>query len=137
LGEWRYGFTHSLTSVLGGDEWSASRLGSLIPHGKSSQYPLKRRLGGPQGQPGRGGEEKNSQPTPGIEPYNPDRPSRSPVLYRIRTVTNEASYENSGNFTRFKFSEFIFHQLRSILLEPKYKMLLNVSMSCGNIAVLL
>jgi hypothetical protein len=126
-----------LTSVLDGGEWSASRPGRITPQGKSSCYTSDRRLGGPQSRSGRGGEEKNSQPTPGIEPYNPDRPSRSPVLYRIRTVTNEASYENSGNFTRFKFSEFIFHQLRSILLEPKYKMLLNVSMSCGNIAVLL
>jgi hypothetical protein len=32
---------------------------------------------------GRGGEEKNSQPPPGIEPENPDRPARSPALYRL------------------------------------------------------
>jgi hypothetical protein len=29
---------------------------------------LDRRLGGPQSQSGRGGEEKNSQPLPGLEP---------------------------------------------------------------------
>jgi hypothetical protein len=36
--------------------------------GKSRWYPLDRRLGGPQSRSGRGGEEKNSQPLPGIEP---------------------------------------------------------------------
>jgi hypothetical protein len=45
--------------------------------------PLDRRLGGPQRRSGRGGEEKNSQPTPGIEPYNPDRPACIPALYRL------------------------------------------------------
>jgi hypothetical protein len=34
---------------------------------KSPLYPLDRRLGGPQSRSGRG-EEKNSQPSPGIEP---------------------------------------------------------------------
>jgi hypothetical protein len=49
-------------------EWSASRFGRLTPQGKSLWYPLDRRLGGPQSRSGRGGEEKNSQPLPGIEP---------------------------------------------------------------------
>jgi hypothetical protein len=31
LGEWRYGSTPSLTSALGGDEWSASRPGRFTP----------------------------------------------------------------------------------------------------------
>jgi hypothetical protein len=39
----------------------------LYPQGKSPRYPLYRRLGGPQSRSGRGGEEKNSQPPPGIE----------------------------------------------------------------------
>jgi hypothetical protein len=51
--------------------------------GKNPWYPLNKRLGGPQSHPGRGGEEKNSQPPPGIKPYNPDRPARSPALYRL------------------------------------------------------
>jgi len=38
-------------------------------------------LGGPQTLSGRGGEEKNSQPPPGIDPYNPDRPALSQSLY--------------------------------------------------------
>jgi len=56
-----------LTLTLGG-EWSASRPGRFIPKGKSLWYALDRRLGGPQSRSGRGGEEKNSQPPPGIEP---------------------------------------------------------------------
>jgi hypothetical protein len=40
----------------------------LYLQGKSPWYPLDRRLGGPQSRSGRGGEEKNPQPPPGIEP---------------------------------------------------------------------
>jgi hypothetical protein len=40
---------------------------TLYSQGKSPWYPLDRRLGGPQSCSGRGGEEKNSQPPPGIE----------------------------------------------------------------------
>jgi hypothetical protein len=55
----------------------------LYSQGKIPWYPLDRRLGGPQRRFGRGGEEKNSQPPPSIEPQNPDRPARSPALYRL------------------------------------------------------
>jgi hypothetical protein len=55
----------------------------LYRQGKSPWYPLDRRLGGPQSHSGRGGEERNPQPPPGIEPYNPYRPARSPALYRL------------------------------------------------------
>jgi hypothetical protein len=41
---------------------------SLYVKGKSRWYPLDRRLGGPRKRSGRGGEEKNSQPLPGLEP---------------------------------------------------------------------
>jgi hypothetical protein len=44
---------------------------------KSPWYPLDRRLGGPQSRSEYGGEEKNSQPLPGLEP--PDHPARSPA----------------------------------------------------------
>jgi hypothetical protein len=40
----------------------------LYPQGKSPWYPSDRRLGGPQSRSGRGGEEKNSEPPPGLEP---------------------------------------------------------------------
>jgi hypothetical protein len=40
----------------------------LYPQSKSSWYPLYRRLGGLQSRSGRGGEEKNSKSSPGIEP---------------------------------------------------------------------
>jgi hypothetical protein len=41
---------------------------AALSQGKSPWYPLDRRLGGPQSGSGRGGEEKNSKPPPGIEP---------------------------------------------------------------------
>jgi len=40
----------------------------LYPQGNSPWHPLDRRLGGLQIRSGRSGEEKNSQPSPGIEP---------------------------------------------------------------------
>jgi hypothetical protein len=48
--------------------------------GKSPWYPLNRRLGGPQSRSGRGGEEKNSQSLPGLEP-----PIIQPVAQRCIT----------------------------------------------------
>jgi len=40
----------------------------LYPQGKSHWYPLDRRLSGPQSRSERGGEEKNFEPLPGLEP---------------------------------------------------------------------
>jgi hypothetical protein len=40
----------------------------LYPQRKNTWYPLDRRLGRPQSRSGRGGEEKNSKPPPGLEP---------------------------------------------------------------------
>jgi hypothetical protein len=40
----------------------------LYSQGKSHWYSLDRRLGGLQSRSGCGGEEKNSQPLPGLEP---------------------------------------------------------------------
>jgi hypothetical protein len=60
-----YSSTHSLISALDGCEWSASRPCRFTP---ISWYALDRKLGGPQSRSGRGGEEKISQPPPGIDP---------------------------------------------------------------------
>jgi hypothetical protein len=40
----------------------------FYPQGNNPWYPLYRRIGGPKRRSGRGGEEKNSQSLPGIEP---------------------------------------------------------------------
>jgi hypothetical protein len=56
----------------------------LYPRGKSSWYPLDRRLGGPQSRSGRGGEEKNSQPLPGLE-----SPIIQPVAQRYTTELSQ------------------------------------------------
>jgi hypothetical protein len=41
---------------------------AALSQGKSPWYSLDRRMGGLQSRSGRGGEEKKSQPPPGIEP---------------------------------------------------------------------
>jgi hypothetical protein len=68
LGKWRYRSIHSLTSALDGGERPASRPGRFTPPRKCPWYPLDRRLSGPQSRSGCGGEEKNSQPLPALEP---------------------------------------------------------------------
>jgi hypothetical protein len=50
---------------------------------------VDRRLVGPQSHSGHGGDEKNSQSLPGIEPWNPDRPARS--LVAILTELSQLS----------------------------------------------
>jgi hypothetical protein len=52
----------------------------LYLQGKSSWYLLERRLSGFQSRSGHGGEEKNSQPLPGLEP-----PIIQPVAQRSTT----------------------------------------------------
>jgi hypothetical protein len=52
----------------------------LYPQGKSTWYPLDRRMGGSQSRSGCGGEEKNSQPLPGLEP-----PIFQPIAQRYTT----------------------------------------------------
>jgi hypothetical protein len=55
----------------------------LYLQGKSPQYPLDRKLGGPQSRSWHGVEEKNSQPSSGIEPRLSDHPARSQSQCRL------------------------------------------------------
>jgi hypothetical protein len=64
-------------AVPDGGEWSASWPRPPYTLGKNLLYPFYRRLGGLQSRSGRGGEEKNSQPIPGLE-----IPIIQPVVYR-------------------------------------------------------
>jgi hypothetical protein len=84
-----YSSTHSLTSILYGGEWSASRPGRFTPR-KEPQYPLDRRLGGLYSRSGRGGEEKNSQTLPGLEP-----PIIQPVVQRYITELSRLLYTHT------------------------------------------
>jgi hypothetical protein len=53
-------------------------------HAPAAILPLYRRLGGPQSRYGCGGEEKNSQPLPGLEP-----PIIQPVAQRYTAELTE------------------------------------------------
>jgi hypothetical protein len=60
----------------------------LYPQGKSPWYPLDRSLGGIQSRSGRGGEEKNSQLLPGLEP-----PIIQSVAQRCTTELSRLYYD--------------------------------------------
>jgi hypothetical protein len=65
----------------------------LYPQGKNPWYPLDRRLGGPQSRSGRGGEEKNSKPLPGLE-----TPIIQPVAQRYTTELFQLPYTSNDKF---------------------------------------
>jgi hypothetical protein len=81
---------------------SALNVGQLhapaaLPPGKELLVPLDRRLGGPQSRYGRGGEEKNSQPLPGIEP-----PIIQPVAQRYTAMLSRISARGYGEEVKTK-----------------------------------
>ena len=90
----------SLTSMLGGDEWLASRPDRFIP-GKEPWYPLTRRLRGPQSWSGRFGEKKYLLPLSGI-------PTRivQPVVFQSINVhcqsTITAHYYGASTSAQFR-----------------------------------
>jgi len=67
--------------------------GWLHPQRKSPWYLFYRRVSGPRRHFGRGDEEKNYQPPPGIETWNPVHPAHSPELQRL-------SYHGSEMYRR-------------------------------------
>jgi len=71
----RYSF-FNLGARWGGG-WSTPRPGRFTP-GRETQYPLYRRVGGPQGRSGR-----LWKISPTTEIRSPDRPARSDSLYRL------------------------------------------------------
>jgi hypothetical protein len=80
LGELKYSSAHSLPRTLDGGKWSASRPGRFTPRERA---PGTQWVGGWVGLLSRSahrGEEKNSQPLPGLEP-----PIMQPVAQRCTT----------------------------------------------------
>jgi hypothetical protein len=97
LGEWMYSSTHFVLGTRW--RWAFSfKPRPLYPQENSPWYPLDRRLGGPQSQSGRGGEEKNSLASAGTR--TPDHPARSSALYHWATLQETVSFLilNRGSF---------------------------------------
>jgi hypothetical protein len=69
------------------------------PQGKSPCYPLDRSLGGPQNGSGRSGEEKNSQPQPGLEP-----PLIQSVAQRYTTEQSQVLYSMLHRLENFRIT---------------------------------
>jgi hypothetical protein len=91
----------------------------LYPRGKSSRYPFDRRLGGPQSRSGRGGEEKNSQPLPGLEsPIIQSEAQRyTAKLTRLRDLVNTImKFQNTKSW---KFLDLLsdYHLIKKELLK--------------------
>jgi hypothetical protein len=63
---------------------------------------LARRLGGPQNRSGRGGEEKNSQPPPGIE-------LRTPIVQPVVQRYTDRTVTALMNLYNWKKKVFIFY----------------------------
>jgi hypothetical protein len=83
-----------MTAALEGGEGSASHPGRSLSPGKT-QYPLYRRLGGPQGW---SGQVRKISPQKGFR--SPDRPARSQSLYRLRYPARRFGYKGHGNFPK-------------------------------------
>jgi hypothetical protein len=76
-----YSSTHSLTSALDGGEWSASRPGRFTPRERASGTHWK---GGWVGlRAVLDAVVKRKIPST-LRESNPDRPARSPALYRLK-----------------------------------------------------
>jgi hypothetical protein len=99
-----------LISALVGGEWSASRLRPHYPLGKSPpppRYTLDRRLGGPQSQTGRYGEQKTfhcleSNPGPSLYRF---LTSNKKLMKSVNFVSNNTVFtgtkKNRSNVLRF------------------------------------
>jgi hypothetical protein len=74
---------------------------AALPQGKSPWYPLDRRLGGTQSRSGRDGEEKNSQPLPGLEPQiiQPVAQFYTTELSRLRVMIYGLSLNDAVSHT--------------------------------------
>jgi hypothetical protein len=89
----------------------------LYPQGKSPWYSLDRRLGGSQTRSGRGGEEKNSQPPPGIE---------SSIIQPVaQCYTTELIRISSAMYRKHRESAHIYHPAKTMLSLPWSKLNLN------------
>jgi hypothetical protein len=61
---------------------------AALPQGKSLWYPLDRRLSGLQRRSRNGGEDKNCQPLPGLEPPT-THPAHRPALYHSAILAHK------------------------------------------------
>ena len=76
-----------MTAALEGCEWPAARPSRILPPGKT-RYPFYRRLGGPQGRPGRaenlvptGIQSRTVQPVVSRYTYSATRPVYTTYMY--------------------------------------------------------
>jgi hypothetical protein len=107
-----------LTSALVGGEWSDSRSARFTPGKRASPYPLGMRLGGPQNQSGRRGEEKILDLTGARTPTS--RPS-SPYSVAIPTALSRSSYiPLNVSLWKKRIQENLLYQLTRLERRNRY-----------------
>jgi hypothetical protein len=84
-GERRYSSYSFSTSALDGGEWSVSRPGRALPHGKGPPVRIVHEAGRASLDTEARGKIISS--LPGIEPQSPGSPARSQTLYRAPRLT--------------------------------------------------
>jgi hypothetical protein len=98
----------------------------LYPQGKSPRYPFDRRLSGPQSRSGRGSEEKNSQPLPGLVPpiIHPVAKCYTtelfPLLHTVHTKNDLTLKPFLSSFHSF-FAPFSYHSHYQLINPPMTK----------------
>jgi hypothetical protein len=78
----------------------------LYPQGKSPLYPMDRRLGRPKSQSGCSGEEKNSQPLPGLKPWIIQPISSTRLLSYLDSLVFEEGICKIGNLSDLYLTEY-------------------------------
>jgi hypothetical protein len=94
-------YLHTFFDLCNGWRWVVSfTLRPLYPQGKRPWHPLDGGLGGPQSRSGRGGEEKTSQPLPGLElpTIQPVAQCSYYIMSRYRHICNKHGQLNQQNY---------------------------------------
>jgi hypothetical protein len=94
-----------MTAALEGGEGSASRPSHFLPPGKT-QYPLYRRLGGPQDQ---SGQVWKFSPPPGFDPRIVQPVASRYTDYATRPTLSYGVYNNSRGASWYNFKTAIQH----------------------------
>jgi hypothetical protein len=131
IGERTYSSYSFTTLALDGVSGQRHAPAALNPQGKNPEYPLYRRLGGPQSRSRLTGYRQNPLPLPGIQPRSPGRPVRSQTLYwlsypapsLLSTASNIYIYTSGSYITNWRLLQSIGSLLNytlSLVMEDSY-----------------
>jgi hypothetical protein len=97
-----------MTTAIEGGEGSVSRPGRSLPPGKT-QYPLYRRLGGPQG---RSGQVRKISPPPGFNPRTVQPVASRYTGYAIRPTSSKIRSDKMLSLSEVHLVKYLLYVLR-------------------------